>query len=299
MVSGKSGWLRRWMYRGGRPNRVARAMNRVDARLYSTGFLLPDRVATLEVPGRRTGRVVSVPLVVARHRGERYLVSMLGEDAGWVRNVRAAGGRAVLRHGRREAVRLVEVDADARAPILRRYLAVAPGARAHLPVDRDAPLAEFERVAADVPVFRIAPATAPADRFDIRYDPVLRPLLIACGVGPGTSHVTVTADELHAVMGWAFRGRIARSAVVDARPARPPLILGIGVHGWSGRWAVNGSRAGTVRLDVDPPARAHVCGVPVRLRTLWLSLTDPDGFLAALAPSTLEPQATTSTGEPS
>jgi hypothetical protein len=61
---------------------------------------------------------------------------------------------------------------------------------------------------------------------------------------------------------------------------------------------VNGSRAGSVRLDVEPPARAHVCGVPVRLRTLWLSLTDPDSFLAALAASAIAPQAT-STGEPS
>jgi hypothetical protein len=61
----------------------------------------------------------------------------------------------VLRHGRREVVRLKEVDPGARAPILRRYLAVAPGARAHLPVDRRAPLEEFERVAAQVPVFRV------------------------------------------------------------------------------------------------------------------------------------------------
>lgn len=298
-MSGTSGRLRRWMYRGGRPNRLARAMNRVDGWLYSTGLLLPDRVATLEVRGRRTGRTVSVPLVVANHDGERYLVSMLGEDAGWVRNVRAAGGRAVLRHGRREAVRLVEVDASARAPILRRYLAVAPGARAHLAVGRDAPPAAFEGIAADVPVFRIAPVTTPRVRFDIRFDPVLRPLFIASGMGPGSSHVTVTADELHAVMGWGFRGRIARSAVVDARPARTPLILGIGVHGWAGRWAVNGSRAGTVRLDVDPPARAHVCGVPVHLRTLWLSLADPDGFLAALAAPGVGAQAVTSTREPS
>jgi deazaflavin-dependent oxidoreductase (nitroreductase family) len=158
MVSGQPhGRLRRWMYQGGRPNGLARVMNRVDAWLYSTGLLLPDRVATLEVPGWRTGRPVSVPLVVARHDGERYLVSMLGQDASWVRNVRAAEGRAALRHGRREAVRLIEVDADARAPILRRYLAVAPGARAHIPVDRGAPLAEFERIATDVPVFRVVP----------------------------------------------------------------------------------------------------------------------------------------------
>jgi hypothetical protein len=60
------------------------------------------------------------------------------------------------------------------------------------------------------------------------------------------------------------------------------LILGLGVHGWAGWWAVNGARAGAVRIDIDPPSRARVCGFPVRLRTLWLSLVDPDGFLAAL-----------------
>jgi hypothetical protein len=233
--------------------------------------------------------------VVVHHDGERYLVSMLGEGAGWVRNVRAAGGLAVLRHGHREAVRLIEVDEGARAPILRRYLAVAPGARAHIPVAGTAPPAEFERVAADVPVFRIV--TTPRDRFDIRYAPVLRPLFTALGMGPGTSRVTVTEDELRAVMGWAFRGRIARHAIVSARPARTPVILGIGVHGWGGRWAVNGSRAGAVRLEVDPPARAHVCGVPVRLRTLWLSLDDPGGFLAALAAPGAAAQATTGTRE--
>jgi deazaflavin-dependent oxidoreductase (nitroreductase family) len=119
---------------------------------------------TLEVPGRRTGRVVSFPLVVAAYQGERYLVSMLGRDANWVHNVRAAGGRAVLRRGRREAVRLEEVDVAARAPILRRYLAKAPGARPHVPVDRHAPLAEFDRIADQYPVFRI---TADPEHTDI------------------------------------------------------------------------------------------------------------------------------------
>ncbi|WP_345564711.1 nitroreductase/quinone reductase family protein [Nonomuraea rosea] len=111
---------------------------------------------TLEVRGRRTGRVIAFPLVLADHEGERYLVSMLGRNANWVLNVRAAGGRAVLRHGRRVPVQLEEVEsAAARAPVLQRYLELAPGARPHVPVDRRAPLAEFERVAGQVPVFRI------------------------------------------------------------------------------------------------------------------------------------------------
>ena len=144
----------RWMYRGGHPNRLARVLNRGSAIAHSAG-IWPKRLATLEVPGRRTGRTVSFPVVVADHDGERYLVSMLGEDANWVHNVRATGGRVVLRHGRREAVRLEEVDPAERAPILRRYLACAPGARPHIPVERDAPVEEFERVAPRIPVFRI------------------------------------------------------------------------------------------------------------------------------------------------
>jgi len=88
------------------------------------------------------------------------ILTMLGEDTNWVLNVRAAGGRAVLRHGRREAVRLEDVDPPARPPILRRYLTCAPGARAHIPVDRHAPLEEFEEIALQVPVFRITTARA-------------------------------------------------------------------------------------------------------------------------------------------
>jgi hypothetical protein len=124
----------------------------------------PKRLVTLEVPGRRTGRLLSFPLVVAEHRGERYLVAMLGQDSNWVRNVRAADNRVVLRHGRRETVRLVEVDPGLRAPILRRYLQLAPGARPHFSVTRQAPLAEFERIAAAYPVFLVRAEAGRAER---------------------------------------------------------------------------------------------------------------------------------------
>lgn len=145
----------RWLYRGGHPNHVARVLNRFWALVQSSGLILPQRLATLQVPGRRTGRMISFPVVIADYEGERYLVAMLGENANWVRNVRAANGIATLRHGRREHVRLEEVDPGDRAAILRRYLAVAPGARAHIPVDRHAPLEQFDRIAAQYPVFRI------------------------------------------------------------------------------------------------------------------------------------------------
>lgn len=144
----------RWLYRGGRPSRFARLQNRATAAVFAAG-IFPARTAELQVRGRRSGRVISFPVVIADFEGERYLVSMLGENANWVRNLRAAEYQAVLRHGRREAVRLDEVDEGARAPILRRFLRVAPGARAHVPVDFRAPVTEFEKIAADYPVFRV------------------------------------------------------------------------------------------------------------------------------------------------
>ena len=145
---------RRWMYRGTRPNRVAALLNRGTAAVAAAG-IGPKRIVKLEVRGRRSGRRLSFPVVIADFEGQRYLVSMLGKEANWVRNVHAAGGKAVLRHGRRENVVLEEIDSSMRAPILRRYLEVAPGARAHLPIDRRAPLEQFEQIVDQYPVFRI------------------------------------------------------------------------------------------------------------------------------------------------
>lgn len=148
--------LREWLYSGGRPNRIARLLDRFTAALSARGAG-PDYLVTLEVPGRRSGRTVRLPLVVADVGGDRYLVSMLGEDTNWVHNVRAVEGEVVLRHGSREEVRLAEVPPDRRAPVLKAYLGRAPNARVHVPVDEDAPLEAFEKVASEFPVFRIEP----------------------------------------------------------------------------------------------------------------------------------------------
>ncbi len=143
-----------WMYKGGRPNRLARFLNGLWGRMAASGRA-PRQLHTLEVRGRHSGRLISFPVVVADYGGERYLVAMLGEGVNWVANVRAAEGHAVLRHGGREAIRLEEVEPNVRGPILQRYLQLAPGARAHIPVDPSAPLEEFETVAASYPVFLV------------------------------------------------------------------------------------------------------------------------------------------------
>lgn len=142
------------MYREGHPHTLAKILNRGWAILHSLG-IFPDRFVTLEVVGRNSGKVISFPLAMAVMNGERYLVSMLGGETNWVRNVRAASGKARLVHGISEQVLLEDVNVEERAPILKAYLQIAPGARPHIPINQDAPLSEFEKIALDYPVFKL------------------------------------------------------------------------------------------------------------------------------------------------
>ena len=82
-------------------------------------------------------------------------------------------------------------------------------------------------------------------------------------------------------MGWAFRAHFPQSAVANATRVRnKPLSRG--VHGFAGRWLVNGSGDGILAIDLAATQRARVLGVPVRLRQLLVSVNDPDALAAQL-----------------
>jgi len=146
----------RAMYPGGRADAIARRLSHVWAALFGAG-LSPRRWVCVEVVGRRSGDARRFPVGMADYEGEWYLVSMLGERCNWVRNVRAADGLVTICHGRRRHCRLVEVQVQDRAPIIKRYLTKVPGGRPHIPVDRTAPLSAFEAIAEQYPVFRVEP----------------------------------------------------------------------------------------------------------------------------------------------
>src|SRR5271163_1260413 len=148
--------FQRWQFRTGRPNRSARVLSGLLGIVFGAG-LGPNQAATIEVRGRKTGRKISFPVVVVVYEADRYLVAMLGDKTNWVRNLRA-DNHAVLLQGRRENVSLVEEFSGNRAAILRRYLELAPGARPFFPIDRRAPLSDFEGIVEEYPVFRVAPA---------------------------------------------------------------------------------------------------------------------------------------------
>jgi len=126
------------------------------ARVFGWGVL--PGWATLEVMGREAGEVSELPITVVRVHHERYVVSTLVDDAAWVDDVRAAGGQAVLHHGRRQAVELVEVAAAERTAVLRALLATAHGGLPHLDVDPLAPEAALSTAASTVTMFKVATA---------------------------------------------------------------------------------------------------------------------------------------------
>jgi hypothetical protein len=80
---------------------------------------------------------------------------MLGECER-VRNVRASGEAAII-NGRRRRLRLEEVPAERRAPIIKAYLRLAPGGRPHIGLGKSATIADCQRVAPNHPVFQIIP----------------------------------------------------------------------------------------------------------------------------------------------
>jgi hypothetical protein len=118
---------------------------------------------------------------------------------------------------------------------------------------------------------------------ELRYERWFLPLSAPLGLGPGQSVIRVEEGKLRVEMGWGFRGTIPLSSIKKAQPNND-RVRGMGVHGWRGRWLVNGSSKGVVELTIDPAVRAYVAGVPIKVRTLWISVTDPDALIAAVAP---------------
>jgi hypothetical protein len=155
----RTGYLR-FFYWGWRPTRLGRFWSRAYAWVVGLG-LTPGILLNLQIIGRIGGRLSSTTLVVARYHGGRYLVSMLGNDSGWVQNVRAAGGKAFIKRGQRQAILHTEIPAEERGPILEALCQIATSGRQHLPVSHWAPVSAFETIASDYPVFRIDLAVWP------------------------------------------------------------------------------------------------------------------------------------------
>ena len=120
-------------------------------------------------------------------------------------------------------------------------------------------------------------------RFPIRFDRWYEVLSASLLLKPSESWLDVGTEEVAVRMAWGFRARFPRASVVGTRCLTDARPLSRGVHGWRGRWLVNGSGDGLVSIRIEPRARGYVMGFPVRLSELMVSVDEPERLVAALA----------------
>jgi hypothetical protein len=76
---------------------------------------------------------------------------------------------------------------------------------------------------------------------------------------------------------------IPRSSIVSATVGRARFVDGVGIHGWGGRWVVNGRMGYVAVLRVQPATQGHLYGVPVRIRELLVAVADPAALVRELS----------------
>jgi hypothetical protein len=120
-------------------------------------------------------------------------------------------------------------------------------------------------------------------RFPIRYSPGRGWMLRIVGLPQRWSYVDVRDDTFEVRMGWGFWATCRRADVQSAtRQDFRRAVISTGVHGWRGRWLVNGAGAPITSITFTQPQRAFVMGFPIRLRELLVSVDDPESLIAAL-----------------
>ncbi len=130
----------------------------------------------------------------------------------------------------------------------------------------------------------IATDSGNVTRFSISFDRWYGVFSSLLGLPPSTAYVELDGAEVEVRMGWAWRSRFPRSAIAStsALDIRP---LSRGVHGFGGRWLVNGSGRQILSIHLSPVQRAYLMGVPVQLRELLVSVTESAALTAALTDS--------------
>jgi hypothetical protein len=113
---------------------------------------------------------------------------------------------------------------------------------------------------------------------EISFDRLYLPLARLVGLGPKQAELRTDGDRLRVKMGWAFSTEIPLSSITNAALSAD-TVMSKGVHGWKGRWLVNGSSKNLVELKLSPPVPAKINGVKRKLHTLQVSVTDPNGFI--------------------
>jgi deazaflavin-dependent oxidoreductase (nitroreductase family) len=137
-----------------RPTLVERLINRAIGALVGLGIGLPH-MRVLEVRGRKSGKLYSLPVDLLSEGDKLYLVAPRGETE-WVRNAVVAG-EVTLRRGSQAARYRLRALSDAeKPPILKAYLdRFRREVQRYFPVSAGSPPAAFIPHVARYPAFEL------------------------------------------------------------------------------------------------------------------------------------------------
>jgi len=140
-----------------KPSAVAGLFNRVFGFLVGLG-IGPTYMQLLQVRGRKTGRVSSLPVNLLQFKSKSYLVAPRGKTQ-WVRNAEVTGEILLKRGSAERKYRLQPVpDAD-KLEILKLYLdSYKSAVQRFFPVRAGSPAESFRPIASSYPVFELLPA---------------------------------------------------------------------------------------------------------------------------------------------
>jgi hypothetical protein len=122
-------------------------------------------------------------------------------------------------------------------------------------------------------------------RYQIRVDPLWRPLLLIGGVMQRTAYVEVSAESVRFRFGYVSE-TLSRDEIAGVSAFKPALLAGIGVRWWPGTVSLYGSQRGAVRIDLKNSHRIRILPLLPRIvpvRRINVALVDPEAFVAVFA----------------
>lgn len=139
------------------PNAIERVFNSLIGALVRRGIGKP-KMRVLEVRGRKSGKLYSLPVDLLELSGKLYLVAPRGETQ-WVRNAQSAGTVVLRRGSESAAYRLRTLSGPEKPLVVKAYLVEFQSeVRRFFPLPPDAPLDEFVPIAHRYPAFELTKA---------------------------------------------------------------------------------------------------------------------------------------------
>ena len=139
------------------PKPIEKVFNRAFGFFVGLGFGLKHNYL-LQVRGRKSGRVYSMPVNLLEIDGKKFLIAPRGRTQ-WVRNAESAGEITLKKGSYRQNFRLRPIpDAD-KPPLLKLYLdRFSTTVQSYFPVPAGSAHTAFLDFAANYPVFELLPS---------------------------------------------------------------------------------------------------------------------------------------------